>query len=397
MIRVRCSPTSAPRIGRRGFGGKGLRFRGLDGPFAQKDAGMKPIQIGKTKIEPLPLATTIGLGILGGFMGHRLGLPLGYLLGSLLVTALWAIMGWRVFRLPIHMPQPLRMAFVPIIGVGIGGAFTPEIFRDAAGWWPSILALLVFVPLAQFIGYSIYRRGGLNPATAYYGSVPGGLMEMVVLGEEAGADVPILVLIQFLRLILTIIFVPVLFGFLTGHAVGSGAGVAMRGADNPLQLWDIGVLTLAAVGGYFGGVAMRFPAAIMTGPLAASAALHLTGFTDAVPPALTIAMTQIMVGTGLGARFAGIAAAALRRGSLLSVISTGASLLLAFVFAEGLQLTAGLPLSAVFLAFAPGGITEMSLIALSLQISVVFVTLHHVIRIVLAITLARLFAGRVLR
>lgn len=358
---------------------------------------MKPIQIGKTTIEPLALATTLALGALGGFAGHYMGLPLGYLLGSLVLTALWAIMGWRVLRLPIHLPQPMRMAFVPIIGVGIGGAFTPEIFRDAAGWWPSILALLVFVPLAQFIGYQIYRKGGLAPPTAYYGSVPGGLMEMVVLGEEAGADVPILVLIQFLRLILTIIFVPVLFAILTGHAVGSGAGIAMTGADNPLELWDIAVLAVAAVGGYFLGEFLRFPAAIMTGPLAASAILHLTGVTDAVPPAWTIAMTQIVVGTGLGARFAGIAAAALRRGSWLALLSTGASLLLAFAFAEGLHLTVGLPLSAVFLAFAPGGITEMSLIALSLQISVVFVTMHHVIRIVLAITLAKLFAGRVLR
>ena len=56
----------------------------------------------------------------------------------------------------------------------------------------------------------------------------------------------------------------------------------------------------------------------------------------------------------------------------------------------------GLPLTPVFLAFAPGGITEMSLIALSLQISVVFVTLHHVLRIVVAISIAKLFAGRVL-
>jgi len=357
---------------------------------------MKPIQIGKTTILPVPLAATIALGLAGGMAGHALGLPLGYLLGSLLVVAFWAIMGWRVFTQPIHLPQPLRMSFIPIIGVGIGGAFTPEIFRDAAGWWPSLLALLVFVPIAQFSGYLIYRKGGLSPATAYFGAVPGGLMEMVVLGEEAGADVAILVLIQFLRLILTIVFVPILFAFLTGHAVGSSAGVAMTGAENPLEAWDIAALVVAAVGGYFLGRALRFPAAIMTGPLAASAIFHLTGVTDAVPPAWTIAMTQIVVGTGLGARFAGMLAATLRRGFALALLSTAASLAIAFLFAEGLHLTVGLPLSAVFLAFAPGGITEMSLIALSLQISVVFVTLHHVLRIVVAISIAKLFAGRVL-
>ncbi|MEL6196975.1 MAG: AbrB family transcriptional regulator, partial [Pseudomonadota bacterium] len=36
---------------------------------------------------------------------------------------------------------------------------------------------------------------------------------------------------------------------------------------------------------------------------------------------------------------------------------------------------------AIILAFAPGGVSEMSRVALSLQISVLFVTAHHVARI----------------
>ena len=47
------------------------------------------------------------------------------------------------------------------------------------------------------------------------------------------------------------------------------------------------------------------------------------------------------------------------------------------------------PRAAAFLAFAPGGVAEMSLIALSLQYSVVFVTLHHVARILIAVLVAK--------
>jgi membrane AbrB-like protein len=350
--------------------------------------------LGKTTFHPVALATTLIFGCAGGLAGHVLGLPLGYLLGSLLVVGAAAMLGWRPFWQPIHLPQPLRMGFIPVIGVGIGGAFTPALVQSAVGWWPSLLALCVFVPVAHFIGYRIYRMGGLEPATAYFGAVPGGLIESVTMGEEAGADVPLLVLIQFLRLILTIVSVPLIFLFLTGHQVGSSAGVAMTGADNPLELWDISVLLFAAIGGYFGGRALRLPAAIMTGPLALSALAHLTGVTDAVPPAWTIAVTQVVVGTGLGARFAGMAPSVLRRGFKLAIMATGASLLLAFVFAEALHGFMHLPIAAIFLAFAPGGITEMSLIALSLQISVVYVTVHHVLRIVVAISVARYFAKR---
>jgi membrane AbrB-like protein len=358
---------------------------------------MAPFHIGKTRIDLTALAATLLLGLAGGVIGKLLGLPLGYLLGSLLAVAGFAMRGKPVFGQAIHMPQPLRMAFIPVVGVGIGGAFTPAIFQDAVGWWPSVVALMLFVPLAHFIGYRIYRAGGLTPITAYFGAVPGGLIESVAMGEEAGADVALLVLIQFLRLILTIVFVPVIFLVITGHSVGSSAGVMMTGGDNPLELWDVFVLTVAGIGGYGLGRMLRFPAAIMTGPLAASALAHLTGLTDAVPPAWTIAVTQVVVGTGLGARFAGMATATLRRGFGLALMATGASLTLAFGFAEALQQVMDVPISAVFLAFAPGGITEMSLIALSLHVSVVFVTLHHVIRIVISVSVARFFAGRVLK
>ncbi len=50
----------------------------------------------------------------------------------------------------------------------------------------------------------------------------------------------------------------------------------------------------------------------------------------------------------------------------------------------------------MFLAFAPGGLAEMSLVALSLQVSVIYVTTHHVLRIILAVALAQLSA-RLLR
>jgi uncharacterized membrane protein AbrB (regulator of aidB expression) len=46
---------------------------------------------------------------------------------------------------------------------------------------------------------------------------------------------------------------------------------------------------------------------------------------------------------------------------------------------------------ALLISFAPGGITEMSLIALSLGISPVLVAAHHLFRIVLTVTMAGLF------
>ena len=55
-----------------------------------------------------------------------------------------------------------------------------------------------------------------------------------------------------------------------------------------------------------------------------------------------------------------------------------------------------LPFAALLLAFVPGGIAEMGLVALALGQDVAFVSTHHVARVVLVIMLAPL-AFRLLR
>ena len=230
------------------------------------------------------LVLTMLFGTVGGLLARSLHLPLGLLLGSIFAVGLAAMLNLRVAGVGVGFPQPLRNLFVPIIGVSIGGAFTPAVLAQMPGWWISLLALLIYIPVAHAAGYFIYRRGGLPKAEAFFGAVPGGLIESVVLGEEAGADARTLILLQFLRLILTIIAVPVIFLLLTGHAVGSAAGVQIAGAAVPLSFRDALILIAAAGLGYSVGRALRFPAVIMTGPILASAIVHLMGWSVAVPP-----------------------------------------------------------------------------------------------------------------
>jgi uncharacterized protein len=67
-------------------------------------------------------------------------------------------------------------------------------------------------------------------------------------------------------------------------------------------------------------------------------------------------------------------------------------LALALVAAAMLHGVVGERPEAVILAFAPGGLAEMSLVAVSLQISVVYVTAHHVVRIDVSVLVARMFS-----
>lgn len=341
------------------------------------------------RLDLAALTITLLLSGLGGVAAHLAGLPLGYLLGSLLVAGGAAAADWRPFGKPITLPARLRFSFVPVIGVAIGGAFTPEVARQALGWGPSLFALCLFVPVAHATGYALFRRGGLSPHDALFGAIPGGLIESVQLAEEAGADARLVTLLQTLRLIGTIVAVPILFLGLTGHAVGSAAGVQLTGASARLDMREVVVLVATGLVGVAAGRLLRLPGWIVTGPLLASAVAHGLGWVEGVPPAWLIALTQVILGAGLGARFTGADPVALRRAAGLAVVNGMAALLLALAFALIVHALVGEPVTAAFLAFAPGGLAEMSLVALSLQVSTIYVTAHHVLRIVLSVMLAK--------
>ena len=110
------------------------------------------MRLGQTEIDLPALGLSLCVGALGGAVAMALNLPLGMLLGSLMAVAVVAVAGWRPFGVAVAVPAPLRFFFVPVIGVSIGGAFTPDSLQDMGRWGPSLLALLLYLPLAQGAG-----------------------------------------------------------------------------------------------------------------------------------------------------------------------------------------------------------------------------------------------------
>ena len=330
------------------------------------------------------IAVGLALGTLGGVLFHALALPLPWMLGALFCTMAASVAG-----LPVLGPARLRSAIVAIIGVLLGSRFTPEVLDQAGQTLVTLSILLAYLAAVAAVVVPFYRFVGRQDwTTAYFAGMPGGLSEMVELGEARGANVPAIVLAHSLRIVVTIALMALLFRVVLGHDVGAAS--ATGGAA--LGLADAAILTACAVLGAVLGTRLRLPAPTFLGPLILSAAVHLAGYTESAPPGLLVNAAQVVLGTILGCRFLGIAPVMLARAGLLSLGSTVLTLALALLAGLAMGQLAGVSLDQSMLALAPGGLTEMGLIALAIQADVAFVALHHVVRILVVIVLAPLLA-----
>jgi len=157
-------------------------------------------------------------------------------------------------------------------------------------------------------------------------------------------------------------------------------------ADVPLR--DLALLTACAVVGWWVGTSLRIPGGAIIGPLVFSAALHITGITSASPPMEAVVVAQVVLGAAIGCRFVGVDPKEVSFALVHSLGFVVLMLALTVLFAWVISLLVDIPTISGVLAFAPGGLAEMSLVALSLRLDVGYVATLHVVRILLVMCVA---------
>jgi membrane AbrB-like protein len=174
------------------------------------------------------------------------------------------------------------------------------------------------------------------------------------------------------------------------------AGAAVRRGNGPMTfvLADelailVGFSTLVALIAY----RIRFPGGLLFGAMFASATLHGSGLVHAVVPPWVANAAMIALGGVAGARFSGMPARLLASYLGASFGSFAVSAGIAAAFAGLVMALLSLPLADVMIAFAPGSVDAMMLLALALHIDPVYVGAHHVARVVF-VSLAMPFAAR---
>lgn len=308
---------------------------------------------------------------LTGYAAHRLHVPLAWILGPLLATAIASIAG-----LPVFAPLAGRRFGQIAIGASIGLNITAAVALLMLVWLPVMLfTAILAVLVAGILSVPYARLGGIDHKTAYYAIMPGGLSEMANLGAADGARSEPIAVAQALRVALLVCLLPPLIIALDIH------GTDISAAARPVLGWIPTVAVLAVgLAGVMVARLWRLNNPWMIGALVAVGGAASSGLVEGRLPSLLYWCGQFLIGISIGARFERGIVLRLPRVVAASSFFVLVLATLLFGYAFLLSRLSGLDLASATLGASPGGLAEMAITAQSLHLSVGIVTGFHAVR-----------------
>lgn len=322
-----------------------------------------------------------------------LGVPSAALFGSLLVAAALAPAGLG----PAGVPRPLFLGAQAVLGVVIGSLVEPGTLGSLAGdWLPVVLVSLGTLVLSVLAGMLLGRHRLVDPLTGSLALVAGGASGLTAISRELGADDRLVAVVQYLRIALVVVLMPVVATVVFAPG-GSGATV---GAGSLAPWWAGWALVAAcSVLGVPAARVLRLPAGGLLGPMVVSAVASALGLSGgATSPAVLVVAAYAAIGWQAGLGFTRDSIRVLAR---VLVPATGLVLLVLLGCAGlGLVLSALTGASGLdgYLATTPGGIYAVLATSAAAGGDVTFVLTVQLLRVFLMLlaapALARLLARR---
>lgn len=327
---------------------------------------------GLSRRDAFRVAATLGISAAGGFLANLAGLPAGWVAGGLFAVAAASLAGVNT-----EFPRSWTAPVFLILGIYSGSGVSHETIRQMQTWPASFL--LLGVSLIGLIAGSYWwlnKRCGWGRNEALLSSLPGALSFVIAAAEGLKADMKKVAISQSIRLIVLIETIP-LVAFLVGHP--SGFALVERKVATPL---DLAILIVAGLAASLVMNWLRLPGGWIIGGLFSTATLLLTGVVDARLPSFLVVPCTIALGAIAGSRF--------RPGDLtllprLAGPALGA-LAIALLFSGAAALTVtlifGVNIVQTLLAFAPGALDALTVLAFQMNIDPAYVAAHHVARFI---------------
>lgn len=328
---------------------------------------------------------SVAVGSAGAALAYMISMPLYPLIGAALLISALSLRG-----LKFDVAPPVRdIAFV-LIGINVGSAVTPDVIDTVIRWPVAFAALFIclcaIILVCQAMLVRIFK---FDRQTGLMAAMPGHLTFSVGYGAAINADIVKITIVQTIRVLALTISVP-----LIARSAGIEMGSSFLAISEHMSL--IHFVIVAGLSGLVGCifVKVKIPAPFFLSSMLVSSAGHLSGFIVGGLHQTFFIIPLIVLGTMTGSRFGNVSIKTLRQVFAAGIAITIVSSALAALAAVSVAGFLSMPLSHVFVAFAPGGLETMIIMGAALGANPAFVTASHTIRLFALVFIIPFFVKR---
>ena len=330
------------------------------------------------------LATTFIIAVTAGQFCQYFVLPAPFLLGSLFGA--WCV-GASVATVQNNLGVP-RWFHVPVIlGLGtlIGSNFGPDTIPQMHNWATSMMAMIVATILATLAGLFLIRIRRYEFTLALLGCIPGGQAEVIMISRDLVDKDYVVALFHLVRVALVFCSTPLILAIMQGQDAVDASNAALLAMPSIMTLPPQTVFLFVAISviALPAAQVLRLPMPHLVGPLILSSTLHILGTIEIPRISEFVILAQLTIGSAVGARLAKVPFLELT-GYLCDAIISAAIVLSTYgLTAIALASWTSIDFMKLLLAFIPGGLYEVTLLALIFGFDIAFVAFHHTVRVMM--------------
>ena len=322
----------------------------------------------------------IVIGLIGGYLGTVIGLPLPWLLGSLGLNLCFAFTNYKI-EFPTKLLNPVFL----IIGIILGGTLNISLLYKIHLWLFSSIAMIFCTVISTILaGYYFFKICKFSKFISVLAALPGAFVPISAALLEFGKsknDKKVLIP-QATRVIFIVSFFPIFF--INNLGFSEIAGYNFSNIYDYKYFLEIFFLLIVCF--LFASLLkkLNIPSPALIGAMALSGLFYTFEIIDSRFPNTFINIAFVFLGTALGTRLNGLKLRELFyftfHGLIVSVILVSVAMMTAYILTY-----AGFDFIPTFLSFSPGGIHEMVMISVAYNIDPIFVSYHHFLRIFLIV------------
>jgi uncharacterized protein len=153
------------------------------------------------------LSTYMFVGLIGGFIGQKVKMPAGPMIGAMLAVIIIKL----VMKSEWELPKNIIFILQVLVGVMVGASFHPSLLTTFHKIIiPVIASCIILVFTGVLIAILFTKLGILDIGTGYLGTSPGAMTVLLVLSLENNVNATVITCFHLFRVIFVILTAPLI-------------------------------------------------------------------------------------------------------------------------------------------------------------------------------------------